>query len=165
MSAYAAGGDKNALARGLVDFGLLTALSAGFEEGGFTGEGGKSDIAGHVHKGEYVVTAADTKRFNLVGKSGDEFGEAVSDYFAPQSPIQQNPYKAQKEAFKQDVKVKTNDNQVIKELQSIKNQLASQPNYSAQIVEVQEGLYEWVLRREKQNMTHVNKKILRAANK
>ena len=101
VSAYAASGDTNALAKGLVDFGILKALSSGFEEGGYTGGKGKSDIAGVVHGQEYVVTAEDTKRFGLVGKSGADFGEAMSDYFY--SPLQKNLYPEQSERFKKNV--------------------------------------------------------------
>jgi hypothetical protein len=65
VSAYAQSGDSNALQRGLVDFALLTALESaftGFEEGGYTGEKGRSDVSGVVHGQEYVVTAADTAK-------------------------------------------------------------------------------------------------------
>lgn len=36
-----------------------------FKEGGFTGYGGVSDVAGIVHKGEYVNTAADVNRLGI----------------------------------------------------------------------------------------------------
>lgn len=35
----------------------------GFETGGYTGDGGKKDVAGVVHKGEYVFTQEKTKRY------------------------------------------------------------------------------------------------------
>lgn len=166
VSAYAAGGDKNALARGLVDFALLTALSAGFEEGGFTGNGGVSDIAGVVHGKEFVVTASDTERFGLTGKSGSDFGEAMSDYYSAPSLSQINPYQEQRESFSRNVKpTAMSDKRIVDKLDNIEKQLKAQPNYSAQIVEVQHGLYEFVLRTQKQNMTTIDKKILRAAKK
>ena len=56
------------------------ASAAGFEEGGYTGNNGKSQISGVVHGQEYVVRAEDTKKYGLVGKSGADFGEAMSDY-------------------------------------------------------------------------------------
>jgi hypothetical protein len=107
VSAYAAGGDANALARGLVDFSLLKALEAGFEEGGYTGDNGTSDIAGVVHGKEFVVTADDVKRYGLAGKSGGDFGEAMSDYFY--SPLQQNLYNGQADNFKSGMSGRSND--------------------------------------------------------
>lgn len=38
------------------------AASQGFAEGGYTGDGGKYEVAGDVHKGEFVSTATDTKK-------------------------------------------------------------------------------------------------------
>ena len=107
VSAYAAGGDANALARGLVDFSLLKALEAGFEEGGYTGDNGTSEIAGVVHGKEFVVTADDVKRYGLAGKSGGDFGEAMSDYFY--SPLQQNLYNGQADNFKKGMSGRPND--------------------------------------------------------
>lgn len=37
-------------------------LAGGFAEGGYTGDGGKSDVAGVVHKGEYVISKDKTAR-------------------------------------------------------------------------------------------------------
>jgi hypothetical protein len=65
VSSYAASGDTNALARGLVDFSLLKALETGFEEGGYTGDNGTSQVSGVVHGQEYVVTADDVKNMAL----------------------------------------------------------------------------------------------------
>lgn len=46
---------------------LKGAFSAGgFEEGGYTGDGGKKQPAGIVHKGEFVVTAENTRKFRPV---------------------------------------------------------------------------------------------------
>jgi hypothetical protein len=164
VSAYAAGGDSQALFNGLRDFALLEAAQAalgGFEEGGYTGDNGKSDISGVVHGQEFVLTAEQTKAYGLKGKSANEFGSAMGDYFNPQTPLSMNPYKSQQEAFEKSVTVKHN-NDMLNELKGIKKQLSAQPNYSAQIVEVQKGLYEWVLREQKQNSAKIKKDILRA---
>lgn len=42
--------------------GVNAGLPLAFDEGGFTGPGGKFDVAGVVHRGEYVINAASTKR-------------------------------------------------------------------------------------------------------
>lgn len=44
---------------------LITALSSGFASGGYTGDGGKYEPAGIVHKGEYVFSKSDVSRIGL----------------------------------------------------------------------------------------------------
>lgn len=46
-------------------FGKLIGSVLGFEKGGYTGDGGKSDPAGVVHKGEYVFDKAATSRIGV----------------------------------------------------------------------------------------------------
>lgn len=42
------------------DFGII-GKALGFEAGGYTGDGARNEVAGTVHKGEYVFTKAQTK--------------------------------------------------------------------------------------------------------
>ena len=44
--------------------GIKTSLDllSGFSDGGYTGDGGKYDAAGIVHKGEFVMTKEQTQR-------------------------------------------------------------------------------------------------------
>lgn len=44
---------------------LAAGSAIGFESGGYTGDGGKSEVAGIVHKGEYVIDAASTSRLGV----------------------------------------------------------------------------------------------------
>jgi len=51
-------------------FGIVTSLiqasraeASGFAEGGYTGDGGKYEPAGTVHKGEYVMTKENTRKY------------------------------------------------------------------------------------------------------
>lgn len=46
-----------AIAIGLLAFAAVMALVGGFESGGYTGDGGHSEVAGVVHRGEYVIPA------------------------------------------------------------------------------------------------------------
>lgn len=67
-----------ALAAGLVAAKAQAQAAAGsFAEGGFTGEGGKYQPAGTVHKGEFVFTKEKTKRyrplFEAIHKGRDPF--------------------------------------------------------------------------------------------
>lgn len=45
--------------------GMTSARAAVYSSGGYTGDGGKYEPAGIVHKGEYVINAASTKKLGL----------------------------------------------------------------------------------------------------
>jgi hypothetical protein len=69
--------------------GFKAAIS-GFKEGGYTGDGGSLDVAGLVHKGEYVSTADITARerplldfMHSGGTSMEYFTENYSDILKP----------------------------------------------------------------------------------
>ena len=51
-----------ALAAGFVSARAQAQAAGGFEKGGYTGDGGKSDVAGVVHKGEFVFTKEKTSK-------------------------------------------------------------------------------------------------------
>ena len=176
VSSYAASGDKNALARGLVDFSILTALEASFG-GLYEGTEDTGTVANPLDaKGGRLYTLHDNERVvpkflndQLSGMSNKDMvynallGSQLGDYYNPQSPITQNHYKAQKEAFNRDIKTtKAGNSEMVSELKAIKIQLTKQPNYTAQIVRVQEDTHAFVLREVKQGMTKVYKKMLRA---
>jgi phage-related minor tail protein len=52
-------------AGGSVFGGFLKLIGGGFAEGGFTGQGGKHEPAGVVHKGEYVMSKAATSAIGV----------------------------------------------------------------------------------------------------
>ena len=52
-----------ALAAGFVAARSQAQAAAGFEKGGYTGDGGKSETAGVVHKGEFVFTKDKTSKY------------------------------------------------------------------------------------------------------
>jgi len=156
VSAYAAGGDSNALARGLVDFSLLKALEAGFEEGGYTGDKGTSDVAGVVHGREFVVTADDVKRYGLAGKSGGEFGEAMSDYFY--SPLQQNLYNGQADNFKKGMSGRPNDFARLEdEMRAMRRAFQAVPKNDFDILQMTDYFVDIAKRVTSNRMTNVNK--------
>jgi hypothetical protein len=58
---------------------IKASLSAvGFATGGYTGDGGKYDEAGVVHKGEFVLTKEKTAELGLQGKSMGDFDNVMS---------------------------------------------------------------------------------------
>jgi hypothetical protein len=50
---------------------------AGFEEGGYTGDGGTSDVAGVVHGKEFVIDAPTTAKLGLKGASMSDFNNRL----------------------------------------------------------------------------------------
>ncbi len=56
------------------------ASAAGFREGGYTGDGDATAIAGPVHKGEYVFDAENTKKFGLKGKTQEEAASIIASH-------------------------------------------------------------------------------------
>jgi chemotaxis protein histidine kinase CheA len=157
VSAYAASGDSNALARGLVDWSLLKALSEGFEEGGYTGAGSSnSDVAGLVHKNEYVVTADDVKRYGLTGRAGGDFGEAMSDYFY--SPLQRNMYLDQKGRFNEGLNSPANTfSRLENEVRAMRRAFEDMPKNDFDIMQMTDYFVEISKRVTSNRMTNISK--------
>lgn len=55
--------------------GLANTLTSGFAEGGYTGDGGKYEPAGVVHKKEFVVDSDATQRLGLRGATMEDFNK------------------------------------------------------------------------------------------
>ena len=155
VSSYAASGDTNALARGLVDFSLLKALETGFEEGGYTGDNGKSQVSGVVHGQEFVVTADDVKKYGLTGKGGDEFGEAMSDYFY--SPLQQNLYGSQADNFKKGMTVVNRFASLENEVREMRKAFQSMPQKDYDLLQMTDYFVEISKRVTQNRLTNVSK--------
>lgn len=64
---------ENPLIKTLKDFAILEAITASFATGGYTGDGGKYDPAGLVHKGEFVIDKDWTQKLGLRGESMQGF--------------------------------------------------------------------------------------------
>jgi len=155
VSSYAASGDTNALARGLVDFSLLKALETGFEEGGYTGDNGTSQVSGVVHGQEFVVTADDVKKYGLTGKGGDEFGEAMSDYFY--SPLQQNLYGSQADNFKKGMTVVNRFASLENEVREMRKAFQSMPQKDYDLLQMTDYFVEISKRVTQNRLTNVSK--------
>ncbi len=62
------------------------ANAAGFAEGGYTGDGAKYDVAGDVHKGEYVLTAEKTKEYGLSNVPIENIDDVLGGHFSDSMP-------------------------------------------------------------------------------
>ncbi|QIW15856.1 phage tail tape measure protein [Pasteurellaceae bacterium RH1A] len=66
------------------------AAMSGFSNGGFTGQGGKYEPAGIVHKGEYVMTKETTSRLGVNALNSLNYGGGDS-LFADYQPLNRQP--------------------------------------------------------------------------
>ena len=78
---------QDALQKSIQDVGtlqaLVSAINIGFSEGGYTGDGGKYDPAGIVHKGEFVIDKETTSKMGLRGATMTDFNNMVTGYTMP----------------------------------------------------------------------------------
>jgi len=176
VSAYAQSGDKNALQRGLTDWGILKGLTAilegfydGTEDTGTVGnaldsKGGRLAI---LHNNERVVTKAQNKL--LGGMSNEQLvqnallGSQMSDYLPTQNAISQNLFEKQKSEFGNTMKVQsvTDSNAlVVKELQQLNKRLSAQPNVGIEIEKVYGNVYDMIKTETKTGMIKRGKKRL-----
>jgi phage-related minor tail protein len=96
---------EEALKQGLKVAGgkvLFKAVSGGFHDGGYTGDGGEWDAAGIVHKGEFVTTKKQTNKYGLDNfKTANDFDTAVeTGYF--------NQFAKTNHAFSDQMNLKSN---------------------------------------------------------
>jgi hypothetical protein len=172
VSAYAASGEKNALARGLVDWSLLKTFESffeGTEDTGVVGQpldnkGGRMAI---LHNNERVVPKALNQQ--LDGMSNQDLvnnailGSSMGDYFPTSTPSTQNTYSAQRDAFNEGLKVQaTGNGEIVQAIKTLQKQVANQPNYSAQIVQSQEDVISLMISEQKKGMRKIYQKVLRA---
>lgn len=66
--------------------GILASTAAGFKTGGYTGDGNPNDVAGAVHRGEYVFDAKATKRLGVANLEALRSGRMPSTIAGPVSP-------------------------------------------------------------------------------
>jgi hypothetical protein len=176
VSAYAQSGDKNALQKGLTDWGILKGLSAileGFYDGtedtgtvsnGIDSKGGRLAI---LHNNERVVTKAQNKL--LGGMSNEQLvqnallGSQMSDYLPTQNAISQNLFDKQKADFGSSMKaqnVTDSNDLVVKELQQLNKRLSAQPNIGIEIEKVYGNVYDMIKTETKTGMIKRGKKRL-----
>src|SRR5690606_16186742 len=75
--------------------GNRSGLGAGFAEGGYTGDGGKYEPAGIVHRGEYVWDKETTAKYRPQLEAGVLPGYASGGYVMPPPMAYSNPASTQ----------------------------------------------------------------------
>lgn len=82
---------------GYASVGLIAAQTiAGFETGGYTGSGGRKDVAGVVHGQEYVLNAAATKRVGVGTLDAINSGKSLGGATVVQPKVVINNYSSEK---------------------------------------------------------------------
>lgn len=89
LNARISAGDNPDIAPALAAKDVLLARQvaktvASFADGGYTGDGGKYEEAGTVHKGEFVIDKETTSKLGLQGDSMKEFKGKLAGSFLPQ---------------------------------------------------------------------------------
>ena len=127
---------KEALQLALKDIGKLAAitatLSTGFSDGGYTGDGGKYEAAGVVHKGEFVIDKETTSDLGLKGANMVDFKKMLNFNTMPV-----NWFKTNRDAIEKSNNVGVHVVDTRKELQDIKRAIQNQPTQQIDI----KGLY------------------------
>ncbi|PYS91118.1 MAG: hypothetical protein DMF62_03165 [Acidobacteria bacterium] len=81
-----------AVLAGVAAFTAAMALVGGFAQGGYTGAGNPNDLAGMVHRGEYVIPAGDVRQIGLpaIEAFRADAGAQANAATAPAAPIENN---------------------------------------------------------------------------
>jgi Tfp pilus assembly protein PilF len=108
-----------------------------------------------VHGQEYVVTADDVKKYGLTGRGGDEFGEAMSDYFY--SPLQQNLYGSQADNFKKGMTVVNRFASLENEVREMRKAFQSMPQKDYDLLQMTDYFVEISKRVTQNRLTNVSK--------
>ncbi len=83
VAAFASDGDgQGAVGKAAATIAAGEAITQGFHDGGYTGDGNEYKEAGVVHKGEFVNTKKQTTVYGMKGWAAKDFDNAISDgYF------------------------------------------------------------------------------------
>ena len=96
--------------------GIISGI--GFSKGGYTGDGGKYEAAGVVHKGEFVIDKETTAALGLQGKSMNDFNSGfladISKRYAIAAELKNG--------------TKSTQNELIKEVKELKNVMKKKQN-------------------------------------
>jgi hypothetical protein len=140
---------KNPLSKTLRDFGILEAITASFWSGGYTGDGGKFDPAGTVHKGEFVIDKETTRMLGLRGESMKGFKQRIMDgslwSWRGKGMLEKNNFTGQRKDFQKEVPgVKVDFTSLESEVRELKEWQMSQPVYRYDIHKTADGILEFI---------------------
>lgn len=149
----------DALAKTILEFSLAEAFVAGFKDGGYTGEGRTTDVAGQVHKREFVIDAPTVQRLGLKGASMSDFNRR----FVPDSGggvVDMEHFNKERGRLIKDVPV-LNDVGIRKDLQKLIGIMESKEQTDWNFEEFANGILRATETKKRNGKTIVNKYALR----
>lgn len=141
---------QNPLLKTLRDFAVLEALTAGFAMGGYTGDGGRFEPAGHVHKGEFVIDKPTTKKLGLRGETMKGFKERfLNGGFKGKANgllglDSVSLIRERKELSKKGANVSIDMSGLAREIRELKEWQMSQENQKVDVVKLTDDILEFV---------------------
>ncbi len=157
--------EKNPLLKTLRDFAILEALTASFAEGGYTGDGGKYQSAGIVHKGEFVVDKETTNALDLKGETMAGFKKrfasagAITDY-SKEGILHNNNFASQRAEFEKLAVVKEIKNvnaRLEEEVRRLREFHESNPTQRVDIQKIVDTLIEFVEEVQESGIKKINR--------
>jgi TP901 family phage tail tape measure protein len=149
----------DALAKTILEFSLAEAFVAGFKDGGYTGGGNVTDVAGPVHKREFVIDAPTVERLGLRGASMSDFNRR----FIPDNSggvVDMNHFNKERGRLVKDVPV-LNDVGIRKDLQKLIGIMESKEQTEWKFDEFANGILRATETKKRNGKTVVNKYSLR----
>ncbi len=162
LSALRDGQDSSvALAKTIKDITILEALTAGFKDGGYTGDGGVDRVAGVTHGQEFVIDAPNTKALGLRGKSMKDFKERFTNAgwsMQSSSQLERNNFGTQAKEFTKNVNPTAISTKKIEDgLRDLLDYEKSKPVQQVDVVKMVDGTLEFVEEVRKRNMRKINR--------
>lgn len=150
----------NPLSKTLRDFAFLEAIAASFAVGGYTGDGGKYDPAGIVHKGEFVIDKETTSKLGLGGETMSGFKQRfASNEWKDKSILEKNHFTQQRSDFGKDVPIiNFNTSKLEGKVTELLNFHKSQPTQRVDVHKIADDILEFVETTQKGNFKTVNRR-------
>lgn len=132
--------DGNAILKAMRDIAVGESIEAtlGFKKGGYTGDGGTSEVAGEVHGQEFVIDAPTTKLLGLRNKSMADFKEML---------FTTDTIREQRNNFERSLSlnfVRNDNSDVVNKIDELKDVIMSRPTQLVNVQRVANDVLEFV---------------------
>lgn len=160
-SSYSQSGD---VAKTVRDFAILEAISASFADGGYTGDGGKYEEAGIVHKGEFVIDKETTAKLGLRGADMGGFVSTMNSIAlsSPRSILENSNLSYQRDQLPMiENNVNVDLSPMLTELKAIRQHQENMPVQEWEVGKVTEGWIQFIEKVYKGNVIEKNRHTVR----
>ena len=147
--------------------GISVQITASFATGGYTGDGGKYEAAGVVHKGEFVIDKETTAALGLQGQTmlgfKDRFLNAGGWMMRGKSDLERNNFTEQRANFTAAVPSVNFDTSTLEnEVRELKEWQMSNPQQKVDINKMADGILEFVEEVTEGNVTKINRRRIKS---